>query len=50
MTAVQQAATAVIDHPVDHPTTVDAALQGFLFDALHLTKLAESSGRIRCAT
>jgi Rad3-related DNA helicase len=44
MTAIQQAATAVIDHLVDHPTTVDAALQGFLFDALHLTKLAESFG------
>ena len=25
-------------------TTVDAALQGFLFDALHVTKLAESFG------
>ncbi len=44
MGALQQAATAVLDHLAEHPTTVDAGLQGFLFDALHLTKLAESFG------
>lgn len=42
--ALQQAATAIIDHQAEQPATVDAALQAFGFEALSFVRLAESFG------
>lgn len=42
--ALQQAATAIIDHLAERPAEVDEALQRLAFDALHFTRLAESFG------
>jgi DNA excision repair protein ERCC-2 len=42
MQALQQASTAIMDHLTDHPTEVDAGLQGFYLEVLQFTRLAES--------
>lgn len=42
--ALQQAASAVMDHLAEQPSQVDASLQAFYFDALAFTRLAESFG------
>lgn len=39
--ALQKAATAITDHLAEHPTTVDAELQRFYFDALHFSRVLE---------
>ena len=44
MNRLQLATLAVTEHLVEHPTLVDAALQGFYFEALHFTRLSESFG------
>jgi len=40
--ALQQACTAIADHLSEHPTEVDAGLQGFYLEALQFGRLAES--------
>jgi DNA excision repair protein ERCC-2 len=39
--ALQKAIAALTDHFAEHPTTVDAELQRFYFDALHFTRVLE---------
>jgi DNA excision repair protein ERCC-2 len=41
LAALQQACAAIAAYQAEHPTQVDAALQGFYFEALHFTRLAE---------
>jgi DNA excision repair protein ERCC-2 len=40
-TALQKACSAIGDHLVEHPTTLDGELQRFYFDALHFTRVLE---------
>jgi DNA excision repair protein ERCC-2 len=42
--ALQQAITAITDFLVANPTRVDGSLQGFYFEALHFSRMAESFG------
>jgi DNA excision repair protein ERCC-2 len=42
--ALQQAITTITDFLVANPTRVDASLQGFYFEALHFSRMAESFG------
>lgn len=42
--ALQQCATAILDHAAEHPEEVGPDLQRFMFDALHLGRLAELHG------
>jgi DNA excision repair protein ERCC-2 len=44
LTALQQAVTAITDYMTEHLTFVDGALQGFYFDALHFSRVAELFG------
>lgn len=39
--AMQQAASAILDHLADHPSGIDARLQNFLFEVLHFSRMAE---------
>ncbi len=43
--ALQQCTSAITEHLTEHPTQVDAALQGFYFEALHLVRMAEQLDR-----
>lgn len=42
--ALQQAITTITDFLVANPSRVDAGLQGFYFEALHFSRMAESFG------
>ncbi len=42
--ALQLLCTAIGDHMADHPTEVDHDLQGFYFECLQMSKLADSFG------
>jgi DNA excision repair protein ERCC-2 len=42
--SLQQANTAITDFLVANPTRVDADLQGFYFEALHFSRMADSFG------
>ncbi|AMO98192.1 DEAD/DEAH box helicase family protein [Collimonas arenae] len=39
--ALQQAVADITDYMVEHPAAMDSQLQGFYFDALHFTRMAE---------
>lgn len=39
--ALRHALSAITEYLTDNPTTVDAALQGFYFDALHFSRMVE---------
>jgi DNA excision repair protein ERCC-2 len=41
LSALQQATSAITDYMTENPTAVDASLQGFYFDALHFSRVAE---------
>ena len=41
LAALQQCGSTLSEHFAEHPTEPDAALQGFYFDALHMTRMAE---------
>jgi DNA excision repair protein ERCC-2 len=42
--ALQQACSALSDHLAEDPVRLDASLQGFYFDALHFSRLADNFG------
>jgi len=42
--ALQQTASAILDHLADHPSGIDARLQNFLFEVLHFSRMAELLG------
>jgi DNA excision repair protein ERCC-2 len=42
--ALQQTASAILDHLADHPSGIDARLQNFLFGVLHFSRMAELLG------
>ena len=42
--ALQQACSALSDHLAEDPARIHAALQGFYFDALHFSRLADNFG------
>lgn len=42
--ALQQLCAAMADHMAEHPTEVDHDLQGFFFECLQMSKLADSFG------
>ena len=42
--ALQQACSTLSDHLAEDPARINAALQGFYFDALHFSRLADSFG------
>nr|WP_246448517.1 ATP-dependent DNA helicase [Roseateles oligotrophus] len=44
LTALQQAVSSITEYWVEHPADNDEALQGFYFEALHFTRMAESFG------
>ncbi len=44
LTALQQACAAIMDHMAERPHEVDATLQGWYFEALHFTRVAELHG------
>ncbi|MEC4722035.1 helicase C-terminal domain-containing protein [Noviherbaspirillum sp. CPCC 100848] len=44
-TALQQAITEITEYFIEHPATVDQALQRFYFDALHFSRLLEAFGK-----
>ncbi|MDP1740822.1 ATP-dependent DNA helicase [Polaromonas sp.] len=42
--ALQQTASAILDHLADHPAGIDARLQDFFFEVLHFSRMAELLG------
>ncbi len=42
--ALQQTASAILDHLADHPSGIDARLQNFFFEVLHFSRMAELLG------
>ena len=42
--ALQQTASAILDHLADHPSGIDARLQDFFFEVLHFSRMAELLG------
>lgn len=42
--ALQQTASAILDHLADHPAGIDAKLQNFFFEVLHFSRMAELLG------
>jgi DNA excision repair protein ERCC-2 len=41
LSALQQATSTITDYMTENPTAVDTGLQGFYFDALHFSRVAE---------
>ncbi|MFI5446370.1 ATP-dependent DNA helicase [Polaromonas sp. UC242_47] len=42
--ALQQTASAILDHLADHPSGIDARLQNFFFEVLHFSRMADLLG------
>ena len=42
--ALQQTASAILDHLAEHPAGIDARLQNFFFEVLHFSRMAELLG------
>jgi DNA excision repair protein ERCC-2 len=42
--ALQQTASAILDHLAEHPSGIDARLQDFFFEVLHFSRMAELLG------